>query len=274
MMWTRFKYVALITLVLLGLAGLGLRAWVTAAGGPGNEKRFAAGDGDPVFAGQPPDQAVKEKADAPKTSEPRPAVPGRRREAIIRLPAGTFVREVNASPYGNGRLTWTYEEDRVLGLIEGSVMGGEFELTTEAEYSLSSNGTIYGLITGVQLNHLRLPEGDQFADLKQYAGLLSAAEPLINEVLLDMPFSYQFRVQGDRLIISNFRMMLAGPNPLGKLGALGFQDRGLAVLAYFQALGAAIEGTYTLSDAKGKQAPSRRPLFLKPRGPGGAKAGR
>ena len=274
MMWTRCKYVALITLALLGLAGLGLRAWVTAADGPGNEKRSAAGEGDPVFAGQPPDRAGKEKADAPKTDTPRPAVPGRRREAIIRLPAGTFVREINAAPYGTGRLTWTYEDERVLGLIEGSVMGGEIELVTEAEYSLSSNGTIYGLITGVQLNHLRLPEGDQFANLKPFAGLWGAAEPLINEVLLDMPFSYQFRVQGDRLIISNFRMLLAGPNPLGKLGGLSFQDGGLAVLTYFQALGAAVEGTYTLADARGKQAPSRRPLFLKPRGPGGAKAGR
>jgi tripartite-type tricarboxylate transporter receptor subunit TctC len=38
-------------------------------------------------------------------------------------------------------VTWTYEEERVLGRIEGSVMGVEFELATEAEYSLSSNGT-------------------------------------------------------------------------------------------------------------------------------------
>src|SRR5262249_12045296 len=154
-----------------------------------------------------------------KPDEARPGV-GRRREAIIRLPAGTFTKEVEAAPYGSGRLTWTYDEERVLGLIEGSVMGFEFELATEAEYALSSNGTIYGLLTSVRLNHLRLPEGGEFEGLKPFVGWWSAAEPLVNEVLTDLPFSYQFRVQGDRLIISNFRILLAGPNPLGKLGGL------------------------------------------------------
>src|SRR5919199_5812899 len=180
-----------------------------------------------------------------KADEARPGPTGRRREAVIRLPAGTFVKEVDAAPYGSGRLTWTYEEERVLGLIEGSVMGVEFELATEAEYSLSSNGTIYGLLTGVRLNHLRLPDGEPFAQLKPFVGLWPAVEPLVNEVLTDMPFSYQFRVQGDRLVISNFRMLLAGPNPLGKLGGLASQDGALAALSYFQALGAAVEGTYT-----------------------------
>jgi RNA polymerase sigma factor (sigma-70 family) len=278
MLWSRFKYAALAALVVLVLAGLGLRELVTAADPPGNGRRATADEESPTVVLPRSDPLVKGKEapaagkQAPKADEPRPAVPGRRREAIIRVPTGTFVREVNAAPYGAGRLTWTYEEDRVQGLVEGSVMGVEFELATEAEFSLSSNGTIYGLITGVQLNHLRLPAGDELGQLKQFEGLVSAAEPLINEVMLDMPFSYQFRVQGDRLIINNFRMMLAGPNPLGKLGGLAMQDGGLAALTYFQALGAAVEGTYTASDAKERPAPARRPLFLKSRAHGRAKS--
>jgi hypothetical protein len=51
---------------------------------------------------------------------------------------------------------------------------------------------------------------------------------------------------------------------LGGLGGLvGGKNEGLAVLAYFQALGTAVEGTYT-SEGKEK-APSKRPM-LKPRG--------
>jgi hypothetical protein len=179
------------------------------------------------------------------------------------LPLGTFSKEVEAAPYGHGRLTWTYEEDRVVGLIEASVMGGEIELATEAEYSLSSNGTIYGIITSVRLNHLRLPDGEEFAELKPFLGLWSAVEPLVNEVLMDMPFSYQFRVQGDRLILSNFRILLAGPNPLGKLGGLVAGEVGVVLVA-FQALGVALEGTYTSSEGQEKAPLKKRSYPSKP----------
>jgi RNA polymerase sigma factor (sigma-70 family) len=260
MIYDRLKYVVLAALVVVGLAGFGMRSWTPASEVAGSAK-FTTDRGDPRSAG---DSRVK---DAARADDGQRGAVGRRREAVIRLPAGAFVKEVDAAPYGSGRLTWNYEEERVLGLIEGSVMGCEFELATEAEYSLSSNGTIYGLITSVRLNHLRLPDGEEFAKLKPFAGLWSAVEPLVNEALIDLPFSYQFRLQGDRLIITNFRMLLAGPNPLGKLGGLALNgpNEALAVMAYFQAVGTAIEGTYTTPDAKDKPAPNRRPLFLKPR---------
>ena len=195
------------------------------------------------------------------------ARPGRRREAVIRLPVGTFVKDVEAAPYGSGRVTWTYEEDRVLGLIEASVMGFEVELATEAEYSLSSNGTIYGLLTGVKLNHLRLPASEEFSEIQPFVGLWSVVEPLFSEMLVDLPFSYRFRVHGDRLVITNFRILLAGPNPLGKLGGLSFGKPGndaWAVVAGFQALGTAFEGTYATDDGKEKPAPVRSKTFGKP----------
>ena len=164
-------------------------------------------------------------------------------------------------------MTWTYEEDRVLGLIEASVMGVEVEFATEAEYSLSSNGTIYGLLTGVKLNHLRLPAGEEFANIQPFVGLWSLVEPLFSEMLLDLPFSYRFRVQDDRLVITNFRILLAGPNPLGKVGGLlGKDSEGgiFQALVCFQALGTALEGTYVLEDGKEKErsAPRKRKPFL------------
>jgi hypothetical protein len=270
MFYDRLKYIALATLLAVGLAGFGIGHWASASDGPGEASDpRAVKEREPAH---PP--AVRAGEDAAKAAEVRPGI-GRRREAIIRLPVGSFTKEVEAAPYGSGRLTWTYEEERVLGLIEGSVMGFEFELSTEAEYSLSSNGTIYGLLTSVRLNHLRLPDGQEFEELKPFVGLWPAAEPLVNEVLMDLPFSYQFRMQGDRLIISNFRMLLAGPNPLGKLGGLvggsGGNNEPFALLAYFQALGTALEGTYTAGEAKEKTAPNKRPRFPKPGRPIGGK---
>ena len=264
MFYDRLKYIALATLLVVGLAGFGIGRWASASNSPGEERKAlgTAKDREPDAHG-----VAAAGKDAPKTDEARPAAPGRRREAVIRLPAGAFTKEVDAAPYGFGRLTWTYEDERVLGLIEGSVMGFEFELATEAEYSLSSNGTIYGLITSVRLNHVRVPDGEEFAELKPFVGLWPAVEPLINDVLIDLPFSYQFRLKGDRLVISNFRILLAGPNPLGKVGGLlAGEKEELAVLAYFQALGTALEGTFT-ADTGEKAAPKKRPLISKPRNP-------
>ncbi len=283
MFYDRLKYVALTALLAVGVAGFGIGHWAPAANGPKEEHKLSA-DGASLQAALPPPKTAKErdpdnlriaeKQEAPKADEARPGTTGRRREAVIRLPSGTFTKEIEAAPYGSGRLTWIYEEERVLGLIEGSVMGFEFELATEAEYSLSSNGTIYGLITSVHLNRLRVPDGKEYDELKPFIGLWPAVEPLINDVLIDLPFSYQFRVQGDRLVISNFRILLAGPNPLGKVGGLiaaGSNKNELAFLAYFQALGTALEGTFLAADARERATPSKRPLFSKPRGSIGGK---
>jgi RNA polymerase sigma factor (sigma-70 family) len=265
MFYDRLKYFALAALLAIAGVGFGIGHWASASNGNKDERKSLSDKVDPRAArekdAEEPSAAPGGK-DAAKVKEIRPGVPNRRREAVIRLPVGTFTKEVEAAPYGSGRLTWTYEEDRVLGLIEVSAMGGEIELATEAEYSLSSNGTIYGLITSVRLNHLRLPDNKEFEELKPFVGLWSAVEPLVNETLMDLPFSYQFRVQGDRLVISNFRILLAGPNPLGKLGGLaaGGNNGEFAVLSYFQAVGIALEGTYTAGDAKEKAPLKKRPL--------------
>jgi hypothetical protein len=156
----------------------------------------------------------------------------------------------------------------VLGVIEGSVMGVEFEFHTEAEFSLSSNGTIYGILTGGKIAHLKFSPEGELGEYAEYAALWPLFEPMIAEMLTDLPFSYQFRVQGDRLVISNFRALLAGPNPLGKVGGLmagGGGGEALEFLSYFQALALVMEGTYTAGDAKEKEQPKRKAPFYKSR---------
>jgi RNA polymerase sigma factor (sigma-70 family) len=264
----RLKFLALAALLVIGLAGFGLGHWATAAGQNGDtatkgDGRAQAADDRPAD----PDVAAPQGKNARAGDDPRVAGQGRRREAVIRLPAGTFVKEVEVEPHGFGRVTWTYKEDQVVGLIEASVLGCEVELATEAEVSLSKNGTVYGLLTGVQLNRFRLPP--VLGELQPFVGLVNAAEPLINESLMDVPFSYQCRLSGDRLTITNFRILLAGPTPLWKLASLlGDKEKELILpLAAFQALGTAIEGTYTPPDAKEKPARKRLPAFPKLRTP-------
>jgi RNA polymerase sigma factor (sigma-70 family) len=235
MFLNKMKVVALVFVVLV-LAGAGGSIWWHPAVGDAVHRDGAEANSTHAQAG-----AGKEPA--------RAAVPdGRRREAVIRLPVGTWVKEFEVPQYGSGRITWKYEDDRVTGLIEGSVMGGEFELATEAEISLSRHGTVYGVLTGVKLNRLRLPEMEELAEFKPFIGLWPAVEPLLSEVMTDLPFSYQCRVSGDRLVINNFRMLLCGPNPLGKAGAV-LASKELLPLGIFQAL-AVVEGSYTAADEK------------------------
>jgi RNA polymerase sigma factor (sigma-70 family) len=259
MIWEKVKYPACVAFLAVGLLGFGLAQWATATDGksgkdPEKQPMAAVNGKEP---GSP--MAVAGGNEPAKPEEAKPQAKARRSEAVIRLPSGTFVKEVEAEPYGGGRVTWNYEDDRVFGLIEGSVMGFEFALTTEAEISLSSHGTVYGVLTSVRLNQLKVPNGEEFAQLKPFVGLWPVIEPLVNEVCVDLPFSYQCRVQNDRIVISNFRILLAGPNPLGKLGGLaagkGDGNEMLVGLAYFQALGTALEGTYRAGEAKEKFTP-------------------
>ncbi len=268
MMWDKVKYPVCAALLAAGLLGFGLAQWASATDGRQSK--------DPEKA---PTVAINSKEQGPQTGgakepakaeEAKPQSSARRSEAVIRLPVGTFVKEIEADPYGEGRVVWTYEDDRVIGSIEGSVMGFEFALATEAEISLSSNGTVYGILTSVRLTQLKVPNGEEYAQMKPFLGLWPAIEPLVNEVCVDMPFSYHCRVQNDRIVISNFRILLSGPNPLGKLGGLAAAGQGngnemFAGLAYFQALGTALEGTYRAGDASEKS-PPKGPLAPKTRG--------
>ncbi len=97
--------------------------------------------------------------------------------------------------------------------------------------------------------------------------MVKLAEPLIAEMFNDLPFSYQFRLVGDRLVILNYRTLLAGPNPLMKvaplLGNAGDSLGGIAeATMYFQMLSTAMEGTYTATDGEDEQ-PKKKPLVTK-----------
>lgn len=236
----RVRLVALAGVVTAGLGAAYLAQWASAQ--------------PPSREYAPPSELPKPVAQAP--AKPEPVAP-RKVVAAPRIPSGTFVKEFEAEPYGSGRLAWTYADDRVSGVIEldAPMLGGEIELATESEVSMSSNGVIYGVINSVRLNRLRI-NPELLGDFKVGPAAYPLVEPLVNDTLVDVPFSYQCRIQGDRITISNYRILLAGPNPLGKLYGITGGDPTGGILTYFQAINVAIEGTYTLSD--GKEAKPRR----------------
>jgi Sigma-70, region 4 len=258
---TKLRYVVLAIMLATGLGGFALGQFGLK---PAAEKKPpAAADKPQQPSPLPP--PVEELKPA-KVDDAKPGT-GRRREAVIKIPVGTFVKDVDAGEYGSGRLTWTFEDDKVFGTIEANVMGVEFELKTEAEFSLSGNGTIYGIVTSAEVTHLKVGGALLGEGVGEYAKFVKLAEPLLNEMLTDLPFSYQFRLSGDKLTILNYRALLAGPNPLGKLGGLvGGGDNGLGALTYFQSLGLAVEGTYTAGDAEPQERLKAKPILRKPTG--------
>lgn len=268
MIWKNLKLIAAAALIATGLVGFAIGQWAL-ADGPKKPNP------SPLAFGKDKEEVVAAPVPAPKPvvkpEDPKPDPNQRRREAVIRLPVGTFVKEVEVAPYGTGRVTWTFEDDKVHGNIEANIMGIEFEIETDAEISLSSNGTIYGVVTSAKVTHLKVGR-ELSKDFEDAAKFLPLVEPFLNEMVTDLPFSYQFRVKGDRLTILNYRALLSGPNPFVKLAAFeggsgGSKDEVKMAFLYFQAFSSAMEGTYTSVDpaeavpAK-KRAPFRKPIDL------------
>src|SRR5262249_52344361 len=135
MLWKKLRAIAAAAMLATGLTGFVIGQWASA-----DPPRKPAADTPQAYSSDPADRVAAMLKDAAKADDAKPA-PGRRREAVIRVPAGTFVKEVDVPPYGSARVSWTYEDDRVIGLVQASVMGGEVEVATDAEFSLSSNGT-------------------------------------------------------------------------------------------------------------------------------------
>ncbi len=264
MIWKNLKLIVVATLIATGLVGFTIAQWALADGPkkPNSTPLTFGKDKEEVAASAPaPKPVVK-----PEDSKPDPNQ--RRREAVIRLPVGTFVKEVEVAPYGSGRVTWTFEDDKVHGNIEANIMGIECEIETDAEISLSSNGTIYGIVTSAKVTHLKVG-GQLGTELEGVSAYFPLIEPFLNEIVTDLPFSYQFRNKGDHLTILNYRALLSGPNPYTKLAAFGGggNDEVNMVFLYFQAFSSAMEGNYTSVDpaeavpAK-KRAPFRKPMDL------------
>ncbi len=151
MTWTKLRVLVAVLMLTIGVGGFALGQWATDKAA----KPKADAAGEKVTAPPKADEAAPTKPAKP--DEGKPAA-GRRREAVIKLPTGTFVKEVEAAPYGSGRLSWTFEDEKILGKIVASLpmFGVDLELHTEAEYSLSSNGTIYGVVTGVKVVTLKM----------------------------------------------------------------------------------------------------------------------
>jgi RNA polymerase sigma factor (sigma-70 family) len=90
MIHDKIKHIVLVLMLLAGLTGFGLYQWGKASDGTSKESRDR------------PDAALV--AQAGKGNDARPGPVGRRREAVIKLPVGSFIKEVEVPQYGSAPL--------------------------------------------------------------------------------------------------------------------------------------------------------------------------
>ena len=208
---------------------------------------------------------VPEGGSSPCTSAARVEnAPSRRRQAVLSLPRGTYVKAFEVEPYCQGRIVWAYlDEDQVHGTIqlESELLGVSAELAIDSEIALSSSGVVFGVITGVRLNHVKmnpqaLANWMERMPLKVGPKLFPLIEPLVNEALIDTPFSYQCRVREDRLTISHLHIGPCGP--VMKY-VIGREPRA----ALIQAPALAVEGTYQRCK-ENEPLPGKRPTAASP----------
>lgn len=140
---------------------------------------------------------------------PRPVASGPDgavRQFVVSRPVGTWSREV-VTPNGNGeeamRVSVHFEEDRLTIRLVALVDRQPAETVLEADYSITRDSVVFGVITGLDTHvpaGVRVPAG-------------AAGE---EEQFIDQPFTFRFRVDGGTLTVKDLRM--PGVNKQGDAG--------------------------------------------------------
>jgi hypothetical protein len=251
---------SLAMLALVGAVVIGRWSLAQTPAAPGSAPAYYPPPAPDNTLPPPPPDAPATRLPAPVRGEsvPADAPPMRRRQAVLTLPRGIFVKAFEVEPFCKGRLIWNYEDDQVQGTIEleSDIAGVSAELAIESEIALSSSGVVFGVITGVKLTDLKVnPQmlaavAEKFP-LKVGPKFYPLIEPLVNEALVDTPFSYQCRVRGDRMTISHVH--------IGPCGPLVKYTLGMAPqMAMIQAPAIALEGTYQRVTERNPLIPTKR----------------
>ena len=128
------------------------------------------------------------------------------KQYVVSRPVGKWSREVVPSN-GNGedmlRVSVHFEEDRLAIRVAGIVERQPVEMVLEADYSITRDSVVFGVVTGVDI---RVPAGMRVPSR-------AAGE---EEQFVDQPFSFRFRVDDGTLMVKDFRM--PGVNKQGDAG--------------------------------------------------------
>ena len=237
MMQYKLTWAAGAILVAVLLAGAGIGRWAS-AGEPGAQpprtssataptappdvarpmdppsrpsRPAVAGDqpaSDPLID-SPPNQSPPRLAPSPawpvaEASQATRPVAGK--QYVVSRPVGKWSREV-VPPNGNGedvmRVSVHFEEDRLAIRVLASVERQPVETVLEADYSITRDSVVFGVVTGVDI---RVPAG-----MRVPAGAAGEEEQFV-----DQPFSFRFRVDDGTLTVKDFRM--PGVNKQGDAG--------------------------------------------------------
>lgn len=199
MFGTKLKIALAVAFLAVALLGLGLGRMTAEPAGDG-EKRAAVPLQKGVV-GRGAAAAVEAEAEPAKDEAPPAAPPGAGKPLVVRRPAGSFTREV--APYGRGTLTFT--ENRLHVHATFNLDDLVFSVVADADYSINTESTVYGVITGVDLVNVA---GGKEAAAAAELGVYAAA-------VTDTPFAFRIRVEDDAITVKDIK--------LGPLGSRVFE---------------------------------------------------
>ena len=129
-------------------------------------------------------------AEPPVRTRDVEAVPAARAAESPR-PVGTWERE-----FGSVHMTMRIEADRIYGTCNlPGENGRKIDILADADYSITKDGVLYGVLTGVDFQGSAWKEGGN--DVKQEFEMM--------RLLNDMPFSFRYRLDGDALTIKDVK---------------------------------------------------------------------
>jgi hypothetical protein len=217
MFLSKVKVVLLLAVVVL-LAGFGLSRWAL----PGSNKAEAyekvGGEvvRTPVRESEPRKAPEEEPRSKDERAEARALPPQR--------PIGNWERQ-----FGPLQITLRIKADRLIGIVDMAVEKQRINFVFEGDYSVTRDGVLYGIVTGIDF------QGAGQGELKELAEF-----QLISNRLVDQPFSIRYRVDDGVLTIKDV-----------KFGSLGLKEE-KDELAEMKAMAV---GRYRQSGAGGKERP-------------------
>jgi RNA polymerase sigma factor (sigma-70 family) len=136
-------------------------------------------------AAESPTRQVREAAPAAKApDEPRATA----RTEETNRPLGAWERDV-----GGYHMTLRIETDRIYGTYSGNDKDAKFAFVLDADYGVTKDNVLYGVLTGGDAEG----EGDKAAKDEMAEAALGIT------TLVDCPFSFRYRVDGNVMVVKD-----------------------------------------------------------------------
>ncbi|MEZ6142345.1 MAG: BON domain-containing protein [Zavarzinella sp.] len=174
------------------------------------------------------------------TEKPSPRPEMQALEPRPKMPTGKWIKRFDFKDYGEIKIILENREEDFSANLFVDVGGAYVEIRLTGEYSITRQSVVHGVITSGEIVSIQLPPIPEIAALNDFTELWKLADPMLNDLMLDLPFSYHWRKVDGKYIISDMKVLFYGL-PTGMMAAMG--EAAIPVIAGINAT-RIFEGSY------------------------------